>query len=123
MDQGQRGMKLKNYLYRIEFQARLAPHVHGCAWMKEEMFDKCRIEGKPDFDPNSDKLKTLIDEFVTCELPLEEDLRITVQELQTHKCTKNCKKKGPQCRFGVPRLPSKKTLVSIPINKDNEEEC
>ena len=91
--------------------------------MKEEMFEQCRIEGKLDFDPNSDKLKTLIDEFFTCELPLEEDLRITVQELQTHKCTKNCKKKGPQCRFGFPRLPSKKTLVSIPINKDNEEEC
>ena len=30
------GMKLKNYLYRVEFQNRLAPHIYGCAWMKDD---------------------------------------------------------------------------------------
>ena len=37
MDQGEKGMKLKNYMYRVEFQARLAPHIHGCAWMKKDV--------------------------------------------------------------------------------------
>ena len=109
-------------MYRVEFQARLAPHVHGCAWMKDEKLEKCRIKGTCDFDPNSRDLKELKDEYVICELQEDEDFRKTVKELQTHKCSKTCKKKGPHCRFGFPRLPSNNTLISIPINKDNEEE-
>ena len=42
--------------------------------------------------------------------------------MQSHKCSKTCKKKGPQCRFGFPRLPSNKTLISIPTNKDDKDE-
>ena len=41
---------------------------------------------------------------------------------QSHKCTKTCRKKGPDCRFGFPRMPSNKTLVSLPVNKSDEEE-
>ena len=52
MDQGKKGMKLKNYLYRVEFQARLAPHIHGCAWMKKEMIEPCQIEGSFNYDTN-----------------------------------------------------------------------
>ena len=122
MDQGEKGMQLKHYLYRVEFQARLAPHIHGCAWMKEEKIKHCQIEGTFEYDTKSKNLQKLIDEFVTCELPDDEGLRQTVQELQSHKCTKTCTKKGPDCRFGFPKLPSKKTFVSIPVNKDNTEE-
>ena len=67
-------------------------------------------------------MKSLIDEFVSCELPEEQELRQTVQELQSHKCTKTCKKKGPNCRFGFPRLPSKRTLISLPVNKEDKDQ-
>ena len=56
---------------------------------------------------NQPEVNILIDEHVTCEVPEDPELRKTVQELQTHTCTKTCKKKGPECRFGFPRLPSK----------------
>ena len=122
MDQGEKGMKLEYYMYRVEFQARLAPHIHGCAWMRKDMFKDSLIEGTFEFNTESENLQKLIDRFVTCELPEEPKLRATVVELQTHKCTQTCWKKGPKCRFGYPRLPSNETLISIPIDKTNDEE-
>ena len=39
---------------------------------------------------------------------------------QTHTCTKTCRKKGPECRFGFPRLPSNKILITDPVARDNK---
>ena len=33
---GESGMKVKNYCFRIEFQARGMPHIHGVAWLERE---------------------------------------------------------------------------------------
>ena len=44
MDQGEKGIKLKHYIHRVEFQGRLEPHIHGCAWMKDEVIESCFIE-------------------------------------------------------------------------------
>ena len=57
MDQGEKGMKLEYYMYRVEFQARLAPHIHGCAWMRKEVFEDCLIEGTHEFNTKSDDLQ------------------------------------------------------------------
>ena len=46
LDQGEKGMKLQNYMYRVEFQNRLAPHIHGCAWMKKGEIEPFYIQGK-----------------------------------------------------------------------------
>ena len=100
MDQGEEGMKLKHYVYRVEFQGRLAPHIHGCAWMKDEEIEKCFIDGTADY--NKDKVSTLIDRFVTCEIPKDQTLKNIVDSVQTHTCSKTCRKKGPDCRFGFP---------------------
>ena len=93
MDQGVEGMKFQHYMYRIEFQARLAPYIHGCAWMKDKEIEKCYIEDTPDYDKK--KVSTLIDKFITCELPENETLRDIVDKVQTHTCSKTCRKKGP----------------------------
>ena len=101
MDQGCKGMQLKHYLYRVEFQNRLAPHIHGCAWMKNDAIEPYLEKNSSDYDQN--KITDLIDKFVTCELPEDNDgLRSTVEDLQSHKCTKTCRKKGPECGFGFP---------------------
>ena len=67
MDQGEKGMKLKNYMYRVEFQNRLAPHIHGCAWMQDSEIDDFRLDGTVTYD--EEKLPSLIDKYVSCELP------------------------------------------------------
>ena len=59
MDQGKKGMKLKNYVYRVEFQARLPPHIHGCAWMKDEKIKEYFIGETANYD--TDKIPELID--------------------------------------------------------------
>ena len=121
MDQGAHGMKLKNYVYRVEFQARLAPHIHGCAWMKEEVIEKHRVEGSFEYKTDDKEFLNMISTHVSCQLPEDEVLRRTVEELQTHKCTNTCTKKGPECRFGFPRLPSNETLIALPVDKSDED--
>ena len=58
------------------------------------------------------------DEFITCSLKnvRTEDI---VREVQMHFHTKSCLKHGPNCpcRFFYPRLPSLRTVVSVPFNK------
>ena len=74
------------------------------------------------FEYNTKKVTGLIDQHISCQLPNNPEVRKLVEDLQTHKCSKTCKKKGPQCRFGFPRLPSTETLISLPIDKSNENE-
>ena len=83
--------------------------------MKDDEIEPYRIENSAEH--KLDKLPDLIDEFSSCELPEEPKIRKTVLDLQTHKCSKTCRKKGPECRFGFPRLPSKRTIIAIPIGK------
>ena len=80
-------------------------------------------EGTFEYDTNNQGFLDHIDQHVTCELPNDDpELRKLVEDLQWHKCTHTCKKKGPDCRFGFPRLPSKETLITEPINKSDENE-
>ena len=77
------------------------------------------------FEYKTDNIEFLdhIDQHVTCQIPNNDPkLKKLVEDLQKHKCTHTCKKKGPDCRFGFPRLPSNRTLVTEPINKNNESE-
>ena len=69
-----------------------------------------RIEGSAEY--NEVRLPHQINRFVTYQIPETETERRIVLELQSQKCTKTCKKKGPECRFGFPRLPSNETVFS-----------
>ena len=40
MGQGKDKVKIKHYVFRIEFQARGMPHIHGVAWIDEECLKK-----------------------------------------------------------------------------------
>ena len=44
------------------------------------------------------------------------------KQTQTHYHTKTCKKHSPDCRFGIPRFPMWKTMLTKPIEGDTAEE-
>ena len=76
-----------------------------------------------EYQTENDEFLDHIDQHVTCEIPDDDPpLRKLVEDLQKHRCTHTCKKKGPRCRFGFPRLPSRKTLITKPIDKSDETE-
>ncbi|XP_078691416.1 uncharacterized protein LOC144921886 isoform X1 [Branchiostoma floridae x Branchiostoma belcheri] len=94
---------LQDYLIRIEFQARGAPHAHSILWIKDA----------PKVDLDSDEVVTnFISEHQTCAIPEEDDdLRNLVLSLQKHNHSFTCKQ-GQSCRFRYPRPPSRETLIA-----------
>ena len=77
------------------------------------------------------------DKFTTCTLNPEmaasmiddktsvsEGIRIVdiVRKTQTHYHTKTCKKLSPKCRFGMPKFPMWKTMLTKPIKGASSEE-
>ena len=112
--------RVENYSYRIEFQARGMPHVHGVFWLKQKDIENyCREGGG--FD--SEKVPSLIDEWISCSLDnADKDVDDVVKEVNVHKHTKSCKKYGTNCRFNFPRLPSDETLIASPLPDDIPEE-
>ena len=60
MGQGKDKVKIKHYVFRIEFQARGMPHIHGVAWIDEECLKKdFDIEG--DLLDQPEKIQKLVD--------------------------------------------------------------
>ena len=112
-------MKIKYYSYRIEFQMRGMAHIHGVLWLEEDIIKSVKQKGTNDFD--EEKLCLLIDTLISCERPSSGFLKKVVDEVQTHHHSKTCKKYGDTCRFGYPRLPSKKTLISKPLPAEMDE--
>ena len=55
---------------------------------------------------------------------ISEGLKIVkiTEETQKHYHTKTCKKHGSECRFGMPRYPIWKTILTKPVKGDSAEE-
>ena len=109
---------IKHYSYRIEFQMRGMPHVHGVAWIdftkKEE--DEYLM---PDKTFNLEKVAQLVDKWTTCSIPSDdEELSKLVKEVNVHTHTDSCRKKGTECRFEFPKLPSPETFVAQPPSSE-----
>ena len=121
-------MKVQHYHYRVEFQLRGAGHIHGVLWtdLKEQektfpglssAMTKLRISARLSAEDKA-VLQDFVDSFITCSLD-DEDLVETVKSVQQHKHTHTCHKKGPSCRFGFPKLPSERTIISQPLDKND----
>ena len=95
---------------RIEFQARGSPHAHTLIWVKDA----------PKFGVATDEdFSKFLDKYISCAIPQEEgELKDKVLLLQ-HRHSNYCKR-GMKCRFRFPHPPSTHTLVTKPINGDNE---
>lgn len=104
--------RIIDWFFRIEFQKRGVPHVHGLIW----------VDGSPSYGANSsDNVAAFIDEHVSCRLPSPEHepcLFGHVNKLQRHPCRKDScirGRKRPKCRFHFPKLPMAETMILRPL--------
>jgi len=101
---------LTNSFYRVEFQHRGSPHIHGLLWIKNA----------PHYQKNSDnEIIQYIDSIISCCLKQSEKKYV---DLQIHKHSKTCIKKidnKKKCRFGAPWPPLDKTQILYPLEDDN----
>nr|XP_021330385.1 uncharacterized protein LOC101882679 [Danio rerio] len=109
--------EVEDFFYRVEFQARGSPHIHLLAWVKDAP------------DPEEDNDETIcdfIDRYVSCKLPdpnVDPELHKIVTEVQLHSRnhSKSCKKGKVVCRFGFPKLPMPKTMITHPMPERPDE--
>ena len=108
---------VEHYSYRIEFQVRGLPHLHGVFWIKESTIE----DYKKDSEFDEEEIGTLIDQWISCSLNTDnEDLNKRVREVNVHKHTKTCQRGSNLCRFSFPKLPSDKTLIAKPLSVEEE---
>ena len=115
LGRGKGKVPISHYSYRVEFQARGLPHIHGVAWIEKEFLSSRGIKGN--LMDNEKAAIALADELISCRLPDQEEkpLGPIVEEVQKHKHTKSCRKYNGNCRYGFPKLPSPITLIAKPI--------
>ena len=113
--------KVNYYSYRIEFQLRGMPHLHGVFWLNKKEIEACIDEGGEYKDR---EITELIDKWVSCSLDTgNEKLNALVKEVNVHGHTPSCEKgKQHGCRFHFPRFPSKKTLIAHPPSSEMTQE-
>jgi ubiquitin C-terminal hydrolase len=98
---------VEHFFWRLEYQARGAPHIHMKLWVKD-----APVVG---VNANEEVLR-FIAKYIRADLPKEEENRElynTVVAYQVHKCTGSCmryvaQKKGrgfKRCRYGYPMPP------------------
>ncbi len=121
-------LRVAYYTYRVEFQVRGAAHVHGVLWLDldrlEDTFPRLSIvltklsHSTLLGDSDQELITQFVDKFVT--VSSDSSVSKIVQDVQKHNHTKTCRKRGAKsCRFGFPRFPSKKTIISRPLRKED----
>ena len=105
--------KVTDFFYRVEFQKRGSPHIHGFLW----------VDGAPNCRTATDEeICAYVDKCISCNsnvLPEEEKYI----RMQTHKHSRSCKRTVNDkavCRFGAPWPPMRSTQILEPL--DDEEE-
>ena len=113
MGTGKEKVAIEHYCYRVEFQARGMPHIHGVAWIsRKTLKDEFGIEGLLNENDDS-KLVKLIEALTTCKIPKNDaEFASVVTSIQKHDHKDSCLKYGKGCRFDFPRLPSKETIIT-----------
>ena len=79
------------------------------------------IENAPTLEKNSElEIVQFVDKHLTCSSNNEESAYLV--ELQTHKHSRTCRKKGKAvCRFGFPLPPLPETMLLYPLEENVEE--
>ena len=103
--------KLRDFFYRVEFQQRGSPHIHMLVW----------IENAPTLEKSSEEeIVKFVDKYLTCSVNDAETAHLV--ELQTHKHSRTCRKKGKAiCRFGFPLPPLPRTMLLYPLEKEVDQ--
>ena len=103
--------KLRDFFYRVEFQQRGSPHIHMLVW----------IENAPTLEKSSEEeIVKFVDKYLTCSVNDAETAHLV--ELQTHKHSRTCRKKGKAiCRFGFPLPPLPRTMLLYPLEEEVDQ--
>ena len=120
LGKGKDKIPIEYYSYRVEMQARGMPHIHLVAWIEKGFLEEMGIHGE--FEDHIKESEALADLLICCKLPSDEKFRKVVSEVQTHDHRESCRKKGTQCRFSYPKLPSKRTIIARPFTKFSQSE-
>jgi len=103
------------YYWRIEFQQRGSPHIHGMFWLKDA----------PEVDFNNEESMSsviaFIDQFVIVELT-NTDLAQYVEyqkHIHGHSCLQKVRGQSV-CRFGIPYPPMPQTEILKPLPKETQ---
>ena len=117
-----------SYFYRIEFQARGAPHVHLLAWCKDSSLNSYPNLLNADKDDIPQRLRQIAechDRMIKVNIndEVDEVLKLNLERFQVHNCTFTCAKKrrtvtvqveeGWGADISVPD--DAKALVGVPI--------
>ena len=92
MKTGDTGLNVKNYCYRIEFQAQGMPHIHRVFWLENESIEKYLFsENEFEFDPQESP--KFIDKIISCSTNTKDNILNTiVKEVQVNYHTNSCRK-------------------------------
>ena len=72
---------------------------------------------------HEEKVIDLIEKWISCSIETDnEELNELVKEVNVHKHTKSCMKRGNGCRFKFPRMPSEETIIAKPLDDSLEED-
>ena len=107
--------KVGDFFYRVEFQKRGSPHVHGFLW----------IEDAPNIASSKhEEICTYLDQHISCSSDVpEKDLPYVLSQKHSHsKTCKRMMKNKPTCRFGAPWPPMPYTMVLEPLEDISEDE-
>ena len=79
------------------------------------------IEDAPTLEKNSEEeIVQFVNQYLTCSTDNKETANLV--NLQTHKHSRTCRKKGkPICRFGFPLPPLPRTMLLYPLAEDVEK--
>ena len=115
-----------DYAYRVEWQIRGLPHIHGAGWMRRDLLKDCLdktgcflFQSEHNADKTNEALIEIIEKWISCSLSTgDEKLDSIVRESQMHKHTAySCNKSGKGCRFSFPKPPSNKCMISRPVTE------
>ena len=100
--------QIVDFFYKVEFQQRGSPHIHGLLWVKNA----------PQYGKNDEKeIVNFIDKCVTCQKAYTSGMEELVN-LQLHRHAKTCKKMGHKvCRFNFPLPPMRQTIILTPLEQ------
>ena len=106
--------EIADYFYRVEFQQRGSPHIHGLFWVKEA----------PQYEKSSDEeIVNFVDKYITCYKPDSSSEMEDLVNLQLHRHAKTCKKAGHNvCRFNFPLPPMPRTIILTPLENSCYDE-
>ena len=100
--------EIADFFYRVEFQQRGSPHIHGLFWVKEA----------PQYEKSSnEEIVSFVDKYITCQKPDSSSEMDDLVNLQMHRHAKTCKKAGRKiCRFNFPLPPMPRTMILTPLD-------